>query len=140
MTTPASPIFDNLYARYQQKTRVIMSRALRSRSMVDECQQRLWLKLWQQLQTGERISDPAVPITLVHASRGKYARAEPIAALYEQSRFHHVGMFAELEDELADWSPVSGARSPNRLDALVWAGSNLMLGPKPFEREVLRPR
>jgi phage terminase large subunit-like protein len=87
-----------------------------------------------------RTVDPDVPITLVHASRGKYARAEPISALYEQKRIHHLGMFAELEDELCDWTPVSGMRSPNRLDALVWGFTALMLGPKPFVREVLRAR
>jgi phage terminase large subunit-like protein len=87
-----------------------------------------------------RTVDPNVPVSLVHASRGKYARAEPISALYEQKRFHHVGMFAELEDELCDWTPVSGTRSPNRLDALVWAGTSLMLGPKPFTPEVTPPR
>lgn len=67
-----------------------------------------------------------VPVKLVHASRGKRTRAEPVSALYEQKRGHHVGTFAELEDELCNWVP--GAASPNRLDALVWAGTELMLG------------
>lgn len=62
----------------------------------------------------------------VHASRGKVTRAEPVAAVYEQGRAHHVGMFAMLEDELCQWEP--GMPSPNRLDALVWAGTELMLG------------
>jgi len=70
--------------------------------------------------------DPNVPIKLVHASRGKAVRAEPIAALYEQGRGHHVGSFPMLEDELCLWQP--GQTSPNRLDALVWAGTELMLG------------
>jgi phage terminase large subunit-like protein len=56
----------------------------------------------------------------VHASRGKYVRAEPIAALYEQGRVHHVGMLPTLEDELCSWTPETGI-SPNRLDALVYA-------------------
>jgi len=68
-----------------------------------------------------------IPVLLVHASRGKQTRAEPIAAIYEQGRGHHVGKFPALEDELCLWQPNSGARSPNRLDALVWAASELML-------------
>ena len=62
----------------------------------------------------------------VHASRGKYARAEPVAALYEQGLVHHVGCFDELEDQLCNWVPLGNARSPDRLDALVWAISELM--------------
>lgn len=62
--------------------------------------------------------DSNVSIHEVHASRGKYIRAEPISSLYEQGRVHHVGTFAELEDELCEWEP--GKKSPNRLDALVW--------------------
>lgn len=62
----------------------------------------------------------------IHASRGKYTRAEPVAALYEQGKVHHVGTFAALEDELCGWTP--GDASPNRLDALVWALTWLMLG------------
>ena len=64
----------------------------------------------------------------VSASRGKAARAEPVAALYEQGRIHHVGTFPELEDELCTWEPLSGKPSPNRLDALVWAFTDLLLG------------
>lgn len=63
----------------------------------------------------------------VHASRGKQARAEPVAALYEQGRGHHVGTLGSLEDELCQWVPGEGA-SPNRLDALVWAATELMFG------------
>jgi phage terminase large subunit-like protein len=61
----------------------------------------------------------------VHASRGKRTRAEPIAALYEQGRAHHVGMFAELEDQMATWVP--GMTSPDRMDALVWMATEVML-------------
>jgi len=68
--------------------------------------------------------DPTVPVKLVHASRGKQTRAEPIAALYEQGHGHHVGAFPLLEDELCEWEP--GAASPNRLDALVWAYTDLV--------------
>ena len=63
---------------------------------------------------------------LMYRSRwGKQVRAEPVAALYEQGRGHHVGSFPLLEDELCQWTP--GDASPNRLDALVWAGTELML-------------
>ncbi len=75
--------------------------------------------------------DPDVPITLVHASRGKLIRAEPIAALYEQGRVHHVGSFPALEDEMCLWLP--GDPSPNRMDALVWALTELMLEPQPID-------
>lgn len=74
---------------------------------------------------GER-SSRHVSFKGVHASRGKYTRAEPISALYEQKKVHHVGMFADLEDELTSWVP--GEDSPDRLDATVWALSYLMLG------------
>ena len=69
--------------------------------------------------------DARVPVRLVHASRGKQTRAEPIAAIYEHGRGHHVGSFPLLEDELCLWTP--GDPSPNRMDALVWAGTELML-------------
>ncbi len=68
-----------------------------------------------------------VPFRKLTASRGKAARAEPVSALYEQGKVHHVGAFPELEDELCSWEPNSGMRSPNRLDALVWALTDLML-------------
>jgi phage terminase large subunit-like protein len=68
----------------------------------------------------------AVPIRIVHASRGKVARAEPVAALYEQGRVSHVGAFAALEDQLTGWTP--GGASPDRLDALVWSLTELFLG------------
>ncbi|WP_152045768.1 DNA-packaging protein [Aureimonas psammosilenae] len=64
-----------------------------------------------------------VPVSSVRASRGKWLRAEPVAALYEQGRVRHAGSFAALEDEMADFGPdgLSAGRSPDRLDALVWA-------------------
>lgn len=74
-----------------------------------------------------RTVDPNAALKGVRASRGKAARAEPVAALYEQRRVHHVGVFAELEDQLCNWAPGAGD-SPDRLDALVWAVSELMLG------------
>jgi phage terminase large subunit-like protein len=83
-------------------------------------------------QGGEMVShvlrtiDRDVPIRLVHASRGKVARAEPVAALYEQGRVSHVGVMPRLEDQLCTWS--HGMASPDRMDALVWALTELMLG------------
>lgn len=73
-----------------------------------------------------RTVDEKVPVKPVHASRGKQTRAQPVAALYEQGKVHHVGGFANLEDELSTWVP--GDKSPDRLDALVWALSDVMLG------------
>ena len=75
--------------------------------------------------------DPSVPIKKVHARRGKWLRAEPVAALYEQERVRHVGVFPALEDQLCDFGPggLSSGQSPDRLDALVWALSELMLAP-----------
>ena len=62
----------------------------------------------------------------VHATRGKAVRAAPAAQLYEQGKVSHCEVFAELEEELTSWTPESG-RSPNRLDALVWALTDLMV-------------
>jgi len=80
--------------------------------------------------------DPKVPVKLVSASRGKLRRAEPISALYEQGRVHHVGHLAKLEDQLALFDPATqraGDCSPDRLDALVWALTEL------FPQIVRRP-
>ena len=66
-----------------------------------------------------------LPIRLVSASVGKYARAEPVAALYQQGRVFHVGSFPRLEDQLCTWEPGSST-SPDRMDALVWALSDLI--------------
>ena len=71
--------------------------------------------------------DPMVPVTLVQASRSKRVRAEPVAALDEQGKIHHVGMLATLEDQLVSWVPDSGDPSPDRLDARVWAITNLLV-------------
>lgn len=72
--------------------------------------------------------DHTVATKKVWASVGKYARAEPVSALYEQGKVHHLGLFAALEDELCNWVPGEGFPSPNRLDALVWGVTDLMLG------------
>jgi phage terminase large subunit-like protein len=68
--------------------------------------------------------DRNIPVTKVHATRGKRVRAEPISALYEQYRVHHVGAFPQLEDQMVMWTPDS-SDSPDRLDALVWALTEL---------------
>jgi phage terminase large subunit-like protein len=81
-----------------------------------------------------RAIDRNVPVSLVHASRGKLVRAEPVSALYEQGRVHHIGRFDELEDQMcvfaADYDRANG--SPDRMDALVWGLSFL------FERMTAR--
>jgi predicted phage terminase large subunit-like protein len=76
-----------------------------------------------------RTVDPSVAYRAVRASRGKVVRAEPIAALYEQGRVHHVGLFAGLEDQLCVFAPDQYDGSPDRVDALVWCLSELMLTP-----------
>ena len=73
-----------------------------------------------------RTVDPTIPYTGIHASRGKRTRAEPIAALYEQGKVHHVGFFPLMEDEMCNWDPLVDVKSPNRLDALVWAVTALV--------------
>jgi len=74
-----------------------------------------------------RAVDANVPVKLVTASRGKRLRAEPVAALDEQGKIHHVGTMPVLEDQLCSWVPDSGDPSPDRLDARVWAITELML-------------
>lgn len=77
-----------------------------------------------------RTVDATVPVKEVRASRGKWLRAEPVAALYAQGRVMHARRFPELEDEMCDFGPdgLSGGRSPDRVDALVWALSELLFG------------
>lgn len=72
----------------------------------------------------------------ITASRGKVVRAEPVAALYEQGRVHHVGAMPDLEDEMVNFVPGALVKSPNRADALVWAISYLMLKPRPQGRAI----
>ena len=85
-------------------------------------------------------ADPDTPVRKARATRGKYLRAAPVAQLYEQGRVRHVGAFAALEDEMCDFGPtgLSNGRSPDRLDALVWALTDLALGPKQREPRVRR--
>lgn len=81
--------------------------------------------------------DAMVPITAVHASRGKAARAEPVAALYEQGRVSHVRGLSELEDQMCRMTAqgYEGKGSPDRVDALVWALHEVMIGPAREWRE-----
>jgi len=81
-----------------------------------------------------RTVHPDVPYRAVRASKGKYVRAEPAAALYEQGRVHHVIMdglagFPALEDQMCEWQPGESGSSPDRLDALVWALFDLIIQP-----------
>jgi phage terminase large subunit-like protein len=80
------------------------------------------------IETVIRTKRKTIPYEKVHASRGKITRAEPIAALYEQGRVHHVGGFPQLEDEMCNYVP-GASKSPNRMDALVWGLTFLMLKP-----------
>ena len=80
-----------------------------------------------------RMIDPNVPYAAVHAARGKVARAEPVAMLYEQGRIHHLGALPQLEDQMcaftSDFDRDSAGYSPDRVDALVWALSELFVEP-----------
>ena len=83
-----------------------------------------------------RTADPKIPYSEVKATRGKVIRAEPVAALYEQGRVTHVRPFDELEDEMCQMTAhdgFTGEGSPNRVDALVWALTELMLDEQPRE-------
>lgn len=78
-----------------------------------------------------RTIDNSIPYKSVHASRGKRARAEPVAALYEQGRVHHVGdEFEDLEDQMCTFIHGESRNSPDRMDALVWVLTDLMIGIK----------
>ena len=80
-----------------------------------------------------RMVDPNVAFTAVHASRGKVVRAEPVAALYQQGRVHHIGTFPQLEDQMTNFTSdidrVAAGYSPDRVDALVWAFTQLLVEP-----------
>ncbi|MGH9786130.1 MAG: hypothetical protein ACRD88_18320, partial [Terriglobia bacterium] len=75
-----------------------------------------------------RTVDPSISYRSVTASRGKAVRAEPISALYEQGKVHHVGRLDALEEEMISWQPEQSSWSPNRVDALVWVLTELMTG------------
>ena len=80
-----------------------------------------------------RVQDVNVPYTSVRATRGKMLRAEPISALYEQDKVHHVGFFKELEDQMTSYTPYT-TKSPDRLDAVVWALTSLQSSGKAIFR------
>ena len=71
--------------------------------------------------------DDTLPVRLVHASRGKYARAEPVSALYERAKVKHRKGLDELETQMRTWEPLGAIGSPDRLDALVWSITDLVL-------------
>jgi phage terminase large subunit-like protein len=71
--------------------------------------------------------DETVPVKLVHASRGKFARAEPVSSLYERGKVKHLRGLDALEDQLVQWEPLGSIGSPDRLDAMVWGITELAL-------------
>lgn len=72
-----------------------------------------------------KVRDPSVPVRAVTATRAKRVRAEPVAALYDQGRWHHVGVLPELEEQMCWWTPLEPT-SPDRMDALVWSAIGLL--------------
>ena len=82
--------------------------------------------------------DPNVAVRPVRATRGKWTRAEPVAALYEKGRVAHLGTHRELEDEMCMFGPdgLAGGRSPDRVDALVWAVTALSLNERPARPQI----
>jgi phage terminase large subunit-like protein len=88
----------------------------------------------EMVQSVLRQADAHAPVKLVHASRGKITRAQPAAALYEAGRVHHMGLFAALEDQMCHYDGRKSGKSPDRMDALVWALAEL------FEGKRARPR
>ncbi|ANY18794.1 Terminase-like family protein [Tsuneonella dongtanensis] len=88
-----------------------------------------------------RAADEMLPVTLVHASKGKAARAEPVAALYEAGKVRHAGLFGKLEDQMCGLMAAGRyegpGRSPDRADALVWALTDLMVGKRVGPRVTL---
>jgi phage terminase large subunit-like protein len=77
-----------------------------------------------------RTAAPDLPVSIVRASRGKAVRAEPVAALYETGKVKHAGTFDALESQMTTWDPQNDKGSPDRVDALVWALTDLMLTRK----------
>jgi phage terminase large subunit-like protein len=83
----------------------------------------------QMVESTIRNVDRNVSVRMVVASRGKQVRAEPVSAIYEQHKIHHVGEFPELEAQMCEWDPAASGPSPDRLDALVWCMSELVAKP-----------
>jgi len=92
------------------------------------------------------LGDPDLAILMVdgkpgvHASRGKLTRADPVSSLYEQRKVHHVGTLSGLEDQMTQWNPLVEHDSPDRVDALVWVLTWLMLGIKGSDWSSSQPR
>jgi phage terminase large subunit-like protein len=112
------------------KTAIAAFRAHRADRVVAEVNQG-----GEMVEAMLRTIDPLVPFTAVHASRGKQVRAEPVAALYEQGRVHHVGALPQLEDQMCNFCARGIDRrqaggSPDRVDALVWALTDLFFEPR----------
>lgn len=82
-----------------------------------------------------RVADPHARVKVITASRGKWVRAEPVSALYEEGKVVHAGRFAAMEDQMTNFSTsgYQGSKSPDRADALVWALTELMLGEVGFD-------
>lgn len=80
---------------------------------------------WDMVNATLKHQDSRIRIKKVYATRGKHLRAEPIVALYEQGRVHHVGGFGNLEDQMTSWTPADTSYSPDRLDAMVYAATEL---------------
>jgi phage terminase large subunit-like protein len=90
-----------------------------------------------------RTVEPSVSYRKVHASRGKYVRAEPVSTIYEKGRAHHVGLFGVLEDQMCNFTPDIDRKimgSPDRVDALVWAFWALMVGRRGFGKPAATSR
>ena len=85
-----------------------------------------------------RTANANLPVKMVNASRGKSVRAEPVAALYEQGRVQHVKRFEGLEGQMTSWDPATDKNSPDRVDALVWALTELMLGKRSTDWSKIR--
>lgn len=83
------------------------------------------VQAYRDMRAAGLVTGPEPRLIPVHASRGKRVRAEPVAALYEQARIHHVGSLAHLEDEWTSWTTQS-KDSPDRMDAMVWAATVLL--------------
>lgn len=82
----------------------------------------------EMVRTIINLLDSSVPVVMVSATRGKRTRAEPVSMLYEQHRVKHVGSFSDLEDQMVTWTPAApDSESPDRMDALVWALTYLMV-------------
>lgn len=91
------------------------------------------LRMTTDPKTGKP-AGPRLPIKEVTATKGKRTRAEPVSMLYQQGKVHHLGKVADLEDQMCTWIPDVSKKSPDRMDALVWAFTHLIVQPRPGYR------